>query len=190
MGTPSNWELKIVRYGHPVLRQKSEEVGRITSDVTDLVQHLVEVMRASHGVGLAANQVGVARRVAVVEVEGELTPLIDPQIVRATGSEVSDEGCLSLPRLYAAVARPAHVVVRARDMSGREREIEAEGLLARALCHEIDHLNGRLFVDSADDTTCYWVVGHSEEGEPITRPTGLEEALKVFMTAPGARGHG
>ena len=81
MAIPSNDELKIVRYGHPVLRQKSEKVGRITSEVQDLVQHMVEVMRAAHGLGLAANQVGVPRRVAVVEVEGELTPLINPQIV-------------------------------------------------------------------------------------------------------------
>ena len=190
MGNPTNPDLKIVHYGHPVLRQHSEEVGRITSDVKDLIQQMVEAMRAAHGLGLAANQVGVPRRIAVIEIDGELTPLINPQLVRASGSDVSDEGCLSLPRLYAAVPRPTHVVVRAKDISGREREIEADGLLARALCHEIDHLNGKLFVDSADEATCYWVVGHSEEGEPITRPTRLEEALKVFMTSPGARRDG
>jgi peptide deformylase len=190
MGTANTCEPKIVRYGHPALRQKSEEVGRVTRDVNDLVQQMAQAMRAAHGLGLAANQIGVPRRIAVVEIEGELTPLINPQLVRATGTEVSDEGCLSLPRLYASVARPTHVVVKARDLSGREREIEAEGLLARALCHEMDHLDGRLFVDSADDSTCYWVVGHDEEGEPITRPTKLEDALKVFMAAPGARGDG
>jgi peptide deformylase len=190
MSGPGKDDMKIVHYGHPALRQKAEEVGRITVEVKDLVQQMLEVMRAAHGLGLAANQIGVPRRIAVVEIDDELTPLIDPQIVRATGSEASDEGCLSLPRLYASVARPTHVVVRARDLSGRRREIEAEGLLARALCHEVDHLNGTLFVDSADESTCYWILGHDEDGEPITRPTRLEEALKVFAAAPGTRTDG
>ena len=178
-------DLKIVRYGHPALRQKARKVERVTADVKDLVRRMVELMRASHGVGLAANQVGIPQRIAVVEIEDKLTPLIDPELVSARGAEVTDEGCLSLPRLFGSVERPTHVVVRARSLSGRTFEIEAEGLLARALCHEIDHLNGKLFVDSVDASTLYWVVGETEEGETITQPAKLEDALKVFTAARG-----
>lgn len=186
MSEPSKDDLKIVRYGHPALRRKAQKVGHVTADVEDLVSRMAELMRASRGVGLAANQVGVPQRIAVVEVDDELTPLINPEVVSAEGSETTDEGCLSLPRLYGSVARPTHVVVRARSLSGRTFEVEAEGLLARALCHEIDHLNGKLFVDSADDSTLYWLVGQTEEGEAITRPTKLEDALKVFAAAKGS----
>ena len=186
MSEPGKEDLKIVRYGHPALRRKAQKVGRVTGDVKDLVGRMVEIMRASHGVGLAANQVGIARRIAVVEIEDKLTPLIDPELVSAQGAEVTDEGCLSLPRLFGRVERPTHVVVRARSLSGRTFEIEAEGLLARALCHEVDHLNGKLFVDSADASTLYWVVGETEEGETIAQPTKLEDALKVFKAARGS----
>ncbi len=185
MSEPGKDDLRIVRYGHPALRRKARKVGRVSADVKDLVRRMAETMRAAHGVGLAANQVGIPQRIAVVEIEDKLTPLIDPELVSARGAEVTDEGCLSLPRLYGSVERPTHVVVRARSLSGRTFEIEAEGLLARALCHEIDHLNGKLFVDSVDASTLYWVVGQTEEGETITQPTKLEEALKVFAAARG-----
>jgi len=188
MSEPGKDDLKIVRYGHPALRRKARKVGRVTADVKDLVSRMVELMRASHGGGLAANQVGIPQRVAVVEIEDKLTPLIDPELVSAQGAEATDEGCLSLPRLYGSVERPTHVVVRARNLSGRTFEIEAEGLLARALCHEIDHLNGKLFVDSADASTLYWVVGETEEGEVITQPAKIEDALKVFAAASGSHG--
>ena len=185
MSEPGKDDLKIVVYGHPALRRKARKVGRVTAEVKDLASRMVELMRASHGVGLAANQVGIPQRIAVVEVEDTLTHLIDPELVSARGAEVTDEGCLSLPRLYGSVERPTHVVVKARSLSGRTFEIEAEGLLARALCHEIDHLNGKLFVDCADDSTLYWVVGQTEEGETITQPAKLEDALKVFAAARG-----
>jgi peptide deformylase len=176
-------ELKIVRYGHPALRERAQRVGRVRADIRDLVDRMVDLMRAARGLGLAANQVGIPRRVAVVEIDGALRPLIDPEIVSSEGSEEADEGCLSLPRLYANVARPARVVLRARDLSGKRFEVEAEGLLARALCHEVDHLNGKLFVDRADRETFYWLLGKDEEGEPITRPTSLDNALRVFAAA-------
>ncbi len=181
-------ELKIVRYGHPALRQRAKKVGRLTSDVKDLVNQMVEVMRSARGLGLAANQIGVPRRIAVVEIEDRLTPLINPEIVSAKGAESSDEGCLSLPRLYGNVERPTQVVVRARSLTGKPITIEAEGLLARALCHEVDHLNGKLFVDTADVESLYWVVGHTEEGEPVTQATTLENALKVLAAARGTDG--
>ncbi len=188
MAEESGRDLRIVKYGHPALRQRAAPVRRVTDDVRALVDRLVEVMRDAHGLGLAANQVGIPRRVAVVEIEGELTALIDPEIVSAKGSESVEEGCLSLPRLYGHVARPTRVVVRARDLSGKRMKVAAEGLLARALCHEVDHLNGRLFVDTVDETTLHWLVGTTEEGEQIVEPTSLEEALKVFTAARGAGG--
>jgi len=180
-------DLTIVRYGDPVLRRKAEPVGRVTSDVRRLINQMAELMRGAHGVGLAANQVGVPRRLAVIEIEGKLTPLTDPEIVSTRGEEITDEGCLSLPLLYGQVPRPVHVVVRARNLSGRRVKIEADGLLARALCHEIDHLNGKLFVDHVDPKTLYWLVGHSDEGELVTQPTTLDDALKVFSAASGSR---
>jgi peptide deformylase len=172
-----------VQYGHPALRQLSRKVGRVTQDVRDLVKRMTLLMRSAHGLGLSANQIGIPRRVAVVEIAGELKVLIDPQIASSKGEEAADEGCLSLPRLYGSVRRPTHVVVRARDLSGKRIKIEAEGLLARALCHEIDHLNGKLFVDSAGPDTLYWLIGHTDEGEPVTRATGIEDALRVLSTA-------
>ncbi len=177
--------LSIVRYGHPALREKAQRIGRVTTEVKELVSRMVELMRASHGLGLAANQVGVVRRVAVVEVEGKLVPLVDPELVSAKGSESVDEGCLSLPRLYGDVERPTQVVVKAKDLAGKTFKLRAEGLLARALCHELDHLNGTLFVDKVDQSTLHWLVGETSEGELLTQPTTLEEALKVFVAAKG-----
>ncbi len=179
--TTSNSQLKIVQYGDPILRQPAKRVGRVVApEIRQLVEQMCEAMSASHGVGLAANQVGVARAIAVVEVDGETTVLLDPEIVSANGAEASDEGCLSLPRLYGLVERPTSVVVKARDLRGRQFKLEGEGLLARALQHEIDHLNGKLFIDRVDRSTLYWLVGHSEEGEPVIQPTTLDDALKVF----------
>ena len=175
--------LEIVQYGHPALRQRSARVGRVTDEVKRLVERLAEAMRQANGLGLAANQVGIARQVAVVEIEGKLTPLIDPEIVSAKGSEEADEGCLSLPRLYGQVARPTEVVVRARDLSGRRIKLTAEGLMARAVMHELDHLNGRLFIDHVDPATLHWTIRTTEEGEVVVQPTTLGEALKVFVSA-------
>lgn len=171
-----------------MLRENSRHVRRVTTDVRELVHRMVELMHADNGVGLAANQVGIARRVAVVEIEGKLTPLIDPEIISAEGAETTDEGCLSLPRLYGPVERPTRVVVRARDLHGKRVKIEAEGLLARAVCHEIDHLDGRLFVDRADGSSLYWLLGQDEEGEAVTQPTSLDNALRVFTAAKGPDG--
>ena len=183
MTAESDRDIAIVRYGHPALRQKAALVRRVTDDVKALVARMVEVMRSAHGLGLAANQLGIPRRVAVVEIDGELTALIDPQIVSARGTESLEEGCLSLPRLYGDVARPTKVVVRARDLSGKRIKVTAEGLLARALCHELDHLNGELFIDTVDESTLHWLVGMTEEGEQVTQATTLEDALKVFSAS-------
>jgi len=176
-------QMKIVHYGHPALRQKATRVGRVTDDVRQLVARMVALMREAGGLGLAANQVGIPRQIAVVEHDGRLISLIDPEIVEARGEEIADEGCLSLPRLYGQVARPTQVVVRARDLSGRRIKVRGENLLARALCHEIDHLNGRLFIDCVDEKTLYWLVSKDEQGECVTEGTTLDAALQAFLAA-------
>jgi len=184
MSRSSYSDLTIVRYGHPALREQAKPVRRLTDDVRALVERMVDLIRAARGLGLAANQVGVPRRVAVVEIDEQFVPLVDPEIVAASGSEPAEEGCLSLPRLYGTVPRPTRVVVRARDISGKRIKLTAEGMLARALCHEVDHLNAKLFTDRADRSTLYWLMGHTEEGDPLTQPTTLDDALKVFAAAP------
>jgi len=175
--------LKIVHYGHPALRKKAAPVGRVTAEVKALVKRMTELMEEARGVGLAANQVAVPRRVAVVMVDGTPTALIDPEIISAEGSEKADEGCLSLPRLYGDVERPTRVVMAARDLSGKRFTAEGEGLLARAFCHEMDHLNGRLFVDQVDESTLHWLVRAGDEQEPVIQPTTLEDALKFLLLA-------
>ena len=181
-------KLKIVQYGHPALRQQARRIQRPTEDIKRLVRRMIELMRGSRGLGLAANQVGLPVRVAIVEWEGEPRPLVDPEIISAKGEEVGEEGCLSVARLYGDVPRPAEVLVRARDLSGRKIKLRAEGMAARALCHEIDHLNGKLFVDRVDQSTLHWFIRTTKEGEIITQPTSLEDALKVFAAAFRRRG--
>ncbi len=134
--------------GSPVLRQRAYEVARVDDEVRALIADLFDTMRAARGVGLAANQIGVARRVAVVSVEeqGEYV-LVNPLIVESSGEQLGEEGCLSIPDIFADVERQERVVVEALDEEGRRRRIEATGMLARAIQHEVDHLDGILFLD-------------------------------------------
>ncbi len=133
--------------GSPVLRQHSAEVGAVDDEVRRLVEDLFETMDAAKGVGLAANQVGVARRVAVVDADGDRFAMIDPVIVETEGRATAEEGCLSIPEIYGDVTRPERVVVEALDPDGNRYRREATGLKARAIQHEIDHLDGILFLD-------------------------------------------
>jgi len=137
--------------GSPVLRQKSASVATVDDAVRQLVDNLFETMRAAKGVGLAANQIGVARRVAVVDIGEEDPPplvLINPVIVeRGEEDETAEEGCLSIPEIFGDVTRPLRVVVEALDQEGKRSRIEAGGYKARAIQHEIDHLDGILFLD-------------------------------------------
>jgi peptide deformylase len=133
--------------GSPVLRQRSIEVQTVDDEVRRLVHDMFETMDAARGIGLAANQVGVARRVAVVEVEGDRFAMIDPHIVEAEGHTTAEEGCLSIPDIYGDVTRPDRVVIEALDSEGTLYRKEASGLKARAIQHEIDHLDGILFLD-------------------------------------------
>ena len=142
----------ILRYPAPVLHQKAVEVTAVTPEVTTLIDDLVETMHGASGVGLAAPQVGLSERLFVIDLSvgkspADLIVLINPTFVRRDGMQLEEEGCLSVPGFHATVARPLHVVVRGLDRHGQERTLEAHGLLARALQHEMDHLDGILFID-------------------------------------------
>jgi peptide deformylase len=144
--------LAIRLYPDPVLRTPGEEVSRFDPDLDKLVSDMIETMHAAPGVGLAAPQVGVSARLAVVDVSvgkdpAQLHVLVNPELVEESGSEVDVEGCLSLPGISDKVLRPTRVRVKALDRQGNPIELAAEGFLARAVCHEIDHLNGILFTD-------------------------------------------
>ena len=144
--------LPIRIYGDPVLREKALEVDGVDDALRALIADMRETMKAYHGVGLAANQVGVLRRVLVVDVpleeerHAELA-IVNPVIVSRSGSESNEEGCLSIPGIYDDVTRALKIKVRGLDERGTPLEFEAEGYLARALQHEVDHLDGVLFVD-------------------------------------------
>lgn len=142
----------ILRYPSPVLHQKAVDVPAVTPEVVTLIDDLVQTMHGASGVGLAAPQVGLAQRVFVIDLSvgrspGDLIALVNPTFVRRDGMQLEEEGCLSVPGFHATVARPLHVVIRGLDRGGQERTIEAHGLLARALQHEMDHLDGILFID-------------------------------------------
>jgi peptide deformylase len=139
--------LRLHVLGSPVLRQHSAEVKLVDDDVRRLVEDMLETMDAAKGIGLAANQVGVARRVAVVDVDGDRFAMIDPRIVETEGRATAEEGCLSIPDVYADVTRPERVIIEALDADGNLYRKDATGLKARAIQHEIDHLDGILFLD-------------------------------------------
>ena len=142
----------IVRFGDPRLLAENLEVDPAREELAGLVADMVESCHAAPGVGLAAPQIGVNKRVAIIDLSVGADPnavivLVNPVVVEASGEQKEEEGCLSVPDLAEKVVRPARVRVRAGDASGTVREIEGTGLLARALCHETDHLNGMLFLD-------------------------------------------
>ena len=142
----------IVKYGDSVLARPTGPVGEITAETQRLIDDMIDTMYAAPGVGLAAPQVGVPLRLCVIDITGgkrggELITLINPEFVERTGMQLEEEGCLSLPGHNATVARPERAVVTGLDRNGQHVTIEGTGLLARALQHELDHLDGTLFVD-------------------------------------------
>ena len=144
--------LKIELYGAPVLREKAKPVEAITPEIHHLLDDMVETMRHAGGAGLAANQVGAALRVMVVdmgahEAKENLVYFINPEYVLQEGQMVQEEGCLSIPKIFERVKRPAHVAIKALDREGKPFELEGDDFLAKALSHEMDHLDGVLFVD-------------------------------------------
>lgn len=193
---------RISYLGEPVLRAKARPVDEIDQAVIDLARDMVETMLEEPGLGLAAPQVGESRRIIVVridadeheETEPRTVALINPVIIQASEEEVEGrEGCLSLPTLQGIVPRAQEVLVAAVGLDGEEVRIEGEGLLARVLQHEIDHLDGVLFIDRADPESLVWLVPDEEEEEGYRRqPTTLEEVVERFeritrrRTAAGA----
>lgn len=145
-------KLKIVKVGDDILRKKCRPVEEITPKILQLLDDMAETMRHAEGVGLAAPQVGILRRIVVIEVEeGQLIELINPKIIAFAGEQEGNEGCLSVPGKWGIVKRPMHVTVRATNRQGEEFEVSGSELLARALCHELDHLDGKLYIDIATD---------------------------------------
>jgi peptide deformylase len=143
---------KIVTYGHPVLHRAALPIKEIDQEIVQLARDMVLTMHAAPGIGLAAPQVAAGKRLITVDLSvgekpEELIILLNPEFVENEGEAVSEEGCLSVPGVHENVSRPAHVVVKGIDLEGKEKVIEAVGTLARVFCHELDHIEGRLFID-------------------------------------------
>lgn len=141
----------VVKYGDDVLATKAEPVTQFDGELGKLLKDMFESMYAANGVGLAAPQIGISRRIAVIDCSCGKDPkakivLINPEIVSTVGEQIEEEGCLSVPGFREMVTRPARATMRACDAKGKQFTMEGEGLLARAFCHETDHLNGRLFL--------------------------------------------
>jgi peptide deformylase len=142
----------ILRLGDAVLQEPAVPVDAITPEIQTLIDDMIETMYAAPGVGLAAPQIGRSLRIFVVDISVGRTPadlivMINPEFVERDGMQLEDEGCLSLPGFTSTVARPSRVVMKGLNREGDEQQIEGTGLLARALQHEMDHLNGKLFID-------------------------------------------
>ena len=141
--------LNIVKEGDPVLRKECRPVDAVTPRILRLLDDMKDTLADAEGAGLAAPQVGVMRRIAIVENNGEYIELINPEIVSREGEQEELEGCLSVPGIWGITHRPMKVTVKATGRDGKEFTVSGEGLLARAFCHEIDHLSGKLFTDDA-----------------------------------------
>jgi len=142
----------IVIYGDPVLREKAKPVEKIDQEVKDLVADMIATLKDANGLGLAAPQVGVSKRIFITDLSSlELTEsmrvFINPEIIDTSGETILEEGCLSFPGLYQKVSRPEELKIRALDVEGNEFELNVSGMLARAILHEYDHLEGILFID-------------------------------------------
>ena len=162
---------RILTADEPILREKTKRVAEFDASLRRLLDDLLETMRDAPGIGLAANQVGVPLQVAVIEIEGKVTELINPKLVRRSGSVVDWEGCLSIPGFVAEVERAKRVTVKARDRHGKEFRIKGDELLGRALQHEIDHLNGVLYID------------YLESLEELVRVSEASDAVKEEAAA-------
>jgi peptide deformylase len=156
---------------HPILkipdqrlRQVTGEIAKVTKKTLVLIDDMVRIMKKFNGIGLAAPQIGVMQRLVVVAPDNmRPTALINPKVLRSTGSESGQEGCLSIPGLYGDVTRPDFVVIESMDRRGRRVVAEYEGMSARVVQHEIDHLDGVLFVDKVVPSTLHWM---DPDGEP------------------------
>jgi peptide deformylase len=141
--------LNIIKEGDPVLRKKCRPVEEITPRILQLLDDMHETLAKAQGVGLAAPQVGVLRRIVIVEIEDKKYEMINPEIIETKGKQEEIEACLSVPEKFGLVKRPQWVKVRATDRNGKVYEVSGNGLMARCLCHELDHLDGTLYIDKA-----------------------------------------
>jgi peptide deformylase len=144
--------LEILKLGHPTLTKKAVPVEKIDDQLRELAKNMIDTMHAAPGLGLSAPQVNVSKRLITVdlslgEAEEEMIVLVNPGILKQEGKVVREEGCLSVPEIFEKVARPQRVVIKGTDLEGKERIIEGADLLARVFCHEIDHLDGKLFIE-------------------------------------------
>lgn len=154
--------LEIAKYGEPVLRVRCKPVERVTEETRKLIADMMETMHAAAGVGLAAPQVRVPLRLFVYDVGEGPDVIINPELVRREGEVAATEGCLSIPRLQGEVVRAEKVLVRGLDRHGKKVRIAAEEWLARVFQHEMDHLDGVLFIDRADPTSLHWLTDEEE----------------------------
>lgn len=167
---------KIVENGDEILRKKAKLVENVDEKIKVLVEDMIETLHTYNGVGLAANQVGILKRIVVIDVYDGTGPivLINPEIVKEKGEQTVDEGCLSFPNQFAKVVRPQKVTLKALDENGKERKITGEDLLAQAFSHELDHLDGVLFIDKMIPGTLEYVTP-----EDLQAAQGEEEAKKA-----------
>ena len=155
---------------HKVLRGKAKRVSRLDDFVRRLIDDLIDTMRAAPGVGLAAPQVGVPLRVIVIDYEDQLYTVVNPEIVKSSGEETDEEGCLSAPHWQGPVSRATNLVVKGRDRNWKEIRVRAEGWLARIFQHEIDHLDGILFLDRVcDREQIHWIEPEPDGAQPARR---------------------
>ncbi len=152
-----NAERPVVKIPNPVLRQRAKEVPKVTKKVQHLIDDLIKIMRKANGVGLAAPQVGVSQRVIVVSPHGSKpVAMVNPKVIKSEGSYLGQEGCLSIPGLYGDVTRPNYIEVEAMDRKGTTMRYKLEAMEAKIVQHEIDHLDGVLFIDKVDEATLHW----------------------------------
>jgi peptide deformylase len=179
--------LEVTKYGHPVLREKGKRIERVTEEIRELAANMIETMRAEDGVGLAAQQVGHALMLTVIDVSSSERPsqliidgetldiatsmpliLLNPKITKSEGEQIASEGCLSVPEINAEIRRAEKVTVNATGLNGKELVFDCTGLLARAAQHEIDHLNGILFINRMDAATRVSLAGKLKKMEKET----------------------
>lgn len=144
--------LEIITVGHPTLATRACPIENINQEIVELAKNMVETMHRAPGIGLAAPQVNVSLKLITVDLSAgerkdDLIVMVNPVIIEAEGEQVGEEGCLSVPGIYEKVLRPSHLLVKGYNLDGQEISLEATGLLARVFCHEIDHLDGKLFID-------------------------------------------
>ena len=177
----------IVVLGNPILRQKAKRVSRIDESIRSLLDDMVETMHAANGIGLAAPQVGVPLRVIVVEYEDTRLQLVNPEIIKVSEeTDVAEEGCLSIPHYYGPVRRHSAVVVKGLNRNSKEVRVKADGWVARVLQHEIDHLDGVLFIDKLEDPSALHYQPPEEQAEGARRMDRAER-IRVARALQEAR---